>query len=75
LKRNGEPANGKGNGCGGAHVFGSTLSQKALGILAGLTPGELRALDRHVRSMCLYGKDEIDAMRGARKLHDAAEAA
>ena len=64
------------NGTHKVEVTGSTLSQGAIVILLSMTPGELRALNRHVRSMCLYGaKDEAAAMRGAAKLNRAAEVA
>lgn len=61
------------NGASDVQFFGSALSTDALRILASMRPEELRALDRHVNALCLYGKDEWHAMLAARKLHAAAE--
>jgi hypothetical protein len=64
------------NGHSRPMVTGSALSQDAIVILLSLTPTELRALNRHVRSMCLYGgREERAAMLGAAKLNRAAEVA
>jgi hypothetical protein len=57
-------------------VYGSALSVDSLRILASMTPSQLRALGKRLRTACHYGgRDEGDAMAGASIIVKAAEVA
>lgn len=57
---------------GNVRWFTTTLPQDAQRILLSLTPAQLRALDRHVYPLALYGHDGHDAMQAVNALHLAA---